>query len=182
VSGSGLWVARHAPVAVRGLCYGQHDIPVEVDHETGAARLAAQWEALGGAKVERIWTSPWERARGLAEALAARLGARVEVESRLAELSFGAWEGRPYAEIEVNDRERFHAWMADWEHLAPPEGESVPALVARIGQWRRAIEDHAGIAITHAGPIRTLRALARGVSYAAIVSEPVSWMDLERVG
>ena len=131
---SALWVARHAPVAVSGVCYGQSDVPVEVDHGAGATRLAAQWAELSAVaykKITRIWTSPWERTRGLAEALGKCLSVPVDADARLSEIAFGEWEGRSYAEIEANDGDRFRAWMADWERLAPPGGESVPALPSR---------------------------------------------------
>jgi alpha-ribazole phosphatase len=107
----------------------------------------------------------------------------VEVDPRLAEISFGAWEGRPYAEIEANDGARFTAWMNDWERAAPPGGECVAELVSRLWEWQRACatSKRSGIAITHAGPIRALRALLRGVEYGAVASESVEWLRVEPV-
>jgi alpha-ribazole phosphatase len=178
-----LWVVRHAPVAVRGVCYGQSDVPLEVDHAHAADRVLPQLGAAGLRPVMWVWTSPAERTRGLAEAIGQRLGARVEVDPRLAEIAFGAWEGRAYAEIEANDGARFTAWMNDWNRAAPPGGERVADLVARLEDWRqaRAASDEVGIAITHAGPIRALRALLRGVEYAVVASEVVEWLRLERL-
>ena len=98
-----IWVARHAPVAVRGICYGQSDVPLEIDHEPAADRILSQLAPSGLDGLACIWTSPMQRTRGLAETLARRLDARVEVDPRLAEIAFGAWEGRAYTEIEAND-------------------------------------------------------------------------------
>ena len=178
-----LWVARHAPVAVRGVCYGQSDVPLEIDHAPAADRIFSQLAPSGLEAIDCVWTSPTERTRGLAEALGRRLGARVEVDPRLAELAFGAWEGRAYAEIEASDGARFTAWMNDWERAAPPGGECVADLVARIESWResRAASEEVGLAITHAGPIRALRALLRGVEYAVVAAEVVDCLRLERV-
>jgi alpha-ribazole phosphatase len=175
-------VARHAPVAVRGVCYGQSDVPTEIDHEAAAKRIVAQLAEAASAfpfAVGRIWASPWERTRGLAEALGARLATPVEIDPRLSELSFGRWEGGRYAEIEVSDGERFRAWMADWQRAAPPEGECIAELVLRVQEWRREVGERSGIAITHAGPIRALRALERGVEYEAVAAEAVEFLTLE---
>jgi alpha-ribazole phosphatase len=174
----GLWVVRHAPVSVRGVCYGQSDVATEVDDATAAERVHAQLLA-GEVTVARLWTSPWKRTRGLAAALGARLGLEVTVDARLSELAFGAWEGRSYAEIEASDGARFTGWMADWQRAAPPGGECVAELVARIDAWRLEAGAHGGLAITHAGPIRTLRALGRGVGYGDVAAEAVEPLALE---
>jgi alpha-ribazole phosphatase len=178
---SALWVARHAPVTVKGVCYGQCDVPTTLDALAAATTIAAELERVGAlATVDRVWTSPWARTRPVAEALAARLGLPVSVDARLSELSFGAWEGRPYAELEASDGARFTSWMSNWETEAAPGGERVADLHARLSAWRS--ESPSGLAVTHAGPIRMLRALARGTTYAAVVREPVEHLLPERIG
>jgi alpha-ribazole phosphatase len=176
-----LFVVRHAPVSVRGICYGQSDVPTETDDALAAEAILAQLDGGDARSLERIWTSPWRRTRGVAAALAARLGLEVEEDTRLSELSFGVWEGRSYAALEAEDGARFAEWMRDWERAAPPEGERVADLVARIDAWRQSIGSRRGIAVTHAGPIRTLRALARGVGYSEVVGEPVEPLHVERL-
>ena len=167
-------------MTVTGICYGQSDVPLAIDHETASTSVAAQWTALG-LDTPRIWTSPWARAAGLADAVGAKLRARVHSDARLAEVCFGEWEGRAYAEIEANDGPRFQAWMNDWKESAPPGGEGVRALMDRAGAWWHAIDGSPILVVTHAGPIRALRALARGVGYAEVASEPVSCLGLERI-
>ncbi len=43
---------------------------------------------------------------------------------RLAELSYGQWEGSSWAEIETHTPNALNAWKADPEGFCPPDGES----------------------------------------------------------
>src|SRR5262249_37827600 len=90
-----LWVARHAEVEVEGLCYGQLDVPPRIPHGEAAARLEAD---LGGFRPDRVWTSPLARCLGPATEVALRLARPLSVEPRRLELSFGALDGRRWAE------------------------------------------------------------------------------------
>ncbi len=180
MKGPALVVVRHAPVAVEGICYGQSEVPTAIDPESAAEAIRAQLEA---ARVEagRVWSSPWARSRDAASALASRLGVPLAIDGRLSELSFGAWEGRAWSDMEGDGA--FAAWMNDWRRAAPPGGESVDDLVSRVRGWRAEVRasGEAVVAVTHAGVIRALRADARGVDYAALVSEPVPPLRAERI-
>jgi alpha-ribazole phosphatase len=183
VSTHALWVVRHPPVVATGICYGQSDVPLAVDVHTAAATILEAVRAAGIA-VERVLSSPWKRAHDVAAELAPALGVPHEVDARLSEMSFGVWEGRAFAEIETTDGERFFAWMNDWRRAAAPEGERVDDLVARADAFRR---DHAArggvvLAVTHAGLVRALRSIVRGVDYEAVVREAVPPLALERIG
>lgn len=171
---------RHAPVATEGLCYGQREVPVRLDDDQASEAIAGQLTALE-APLARVWSSPWRRARGPAERVAARLGLPLTVDDRVSELAFGAWEGRPYAELELEPA--FQAWMADWEHAAPPGGERLAELCERVGRWRAEViaRGEVALAITHAGVIRALRAEGRGVPYAAVLTEAVEPLRVEAV-
>ncbi len=166
---------------VSGVCYGQSDVPTAIEDEVAASAVLERLGAAAASGVERLWTSPWKRTRGVAEAVGARLGVAVEIDPRLSELSFGEWEGRRYAALEAEDPDRFAAWMADWQHAAPPGGERVADLVARVRAWREDARGKGGLAIAHAGTIRALRAMGRGCAYAEVVNERVAWLEPERV-
>src|SRR5438132_453568 len=84
-------LVRHAPVAVKGLCYGQHDVPCEASASEAADLIEA---ALGEVPLDEIWCSPWARAREPAAELARRRGLPLRCDERLAELSMGSFEGR----------------------------------------------------------------------------------------
>jgi alpha-ribazole phosphatase len=176
-----LFVARHAPVAAPGVCYGQSDVPTQVDPAEAAAILLGQ-VARGGLRIDLVWTSPWQRTHAPATAIAERLGVPVVVDARISELSFGTWEGQAFSLLESDAR--FVSWMSDWQHEAPPGGERLSDLVDRVRSWRSDVRARGDVALalTHAGVIRALRADERGAPYASVVSEPVTPLVIERIG
>jgi alpha-ribazole phosphatase len=175
-----VWAMRHAPVALSGICYGQRDVATSLD-----ARAAADvaWPDVRGLDFARVVTSPWERTRGLATAVAQRRRLPLETDARLSELSFGEWEGRPYAEIQRHDGAQFSRWMAAWATEAPPGGETLAAMTRRVHAWLAdyvaAGATRAALVVTHAGVIRILRARTRGISYATALAEPVEPLRIE---
>lgn len=92
-----------------------------------------------------VWTSPRERTQAVGRWLR-RWGWRHRVDARLAELDFGAWDGRPWAEVPQAEIE---AWAADLVHHAPGGGETVQALLQRVAAVL-AEAPHAAL-ITHGG-------------------------------
>jgi alpha-ribazole phosphatase len=176
-----LLVARHAPVSRAGLCYGQTDVPTELDDEAACEIVAARL-ATYGTPVARVWSSPWRRARGPAELLAAKLCVPLIIDARLSEISFGEWEGRPYAALESDPA--FQAWMSSWRTAAPPGGERLDDLLRRVADWHADVagRGEAALAITHAGVIRALRSGARGVSFEEVLSEAVEHLHVEAIG
>jgi broad specificity phosphatase PhoE len=173
-----LLVARHASVTTKGVCYGQSDVPVSLDDEAACDIVTGQLAAFA-TPVVRVWSSPWQRAWGPAERVAAKLGVVHTIDERLSELAFGEWEGRPYAELETEPA--FQAWMASWQSAAPPGGERLEDLLRRVSDWRAEVllKGEPALAITHAGVIRALRAQARRAAYADVVGEPVEPLRLE---
>jgi len=175
---------RHGPVAAAGLCYGRWDPPrvrpAEDDAAEVLAGLTAGADSLGPPP-RRIVSSPAERCRAIAREVAARLAAPLAVDERLAELSMGEWEGRSWAEIEAADGPRFAAWMADWQTGAAPGGETLAAFEARV---RAAVAEvtEPVIWLTHAGVIRTLRVLRRGITWPEAMREAVAHLEPEPFG
>lgn len=148
----GLIVLRHTrPEAAEGLCYGRLDLALAADFEAEAARLVADLPP-----VARIVSSPLSRARRLANALGAARGLTVEIDARLTEMDFGAWEGHLWAEL---PRDELDAWAADLLGARPHGGESVQALADRVAD---AMED------LYAGPRPTLIVAHAGVAKAAL--------------
>ncbi len=146
-------LVRHPrPACEKGLCYGRLDLEC-VASALDDAVLRLRKLAAGC----RLVSSPARRARDLAE----RLSAQVIVEPRLQELHFGDWEGRPWQDL---GREAIELWQRGLPDSAPPNGETLTAMADRCAAWLRTIESEGScvLAITHAGPIRIIRALARG--------------------
>lgn len=139
-----VFLIRHPqPLIEPGVCYGRLDVDADAEHlrassERLAARLAREVltgpfaAAHPGGQYDsccpRIVASPARRCRGLADALAATLGATPHYDARLLEKDFGDWEGRRWDDI---DPELIDAWAADVMHFVPPGGESVSELAVR---------------------------------------------------
>jgi len=168
-----LHLVRHGEAeGAAGRCVGQCDLPLAPRGRADVARLAAEWHAPPA----RIWTSDLARARASAEILAASMGltARVTVDARLREMSFGAWDGREWAALEREDGAALAAWMARWDEAATPDGESFGDVIARAGAWladavaqaRAAGVDRVAV-VAHAGSIRALLAHTLGLPRAS---------------
>jgi alpha-ribazole phosphatase len=146
-------LVRHPkPRCVEGLCYGRLDLECEPDALEEAARKLRRLAAG-----HRVVTSPARRARELA----ARLSPDATVEQRLRELDFGDWEGCLWQAL---GRDAVEAWQRGLPGAAPPNGESLTAMASRCAEWLAGLrpEGTPVLAITHAGPIRVIRALIAG--------------------
>jgi len=125
-----LWLARHArPLIEEGLCYGALDVAAAEDETAAAARQLAQVLP----QAVHVLSSPLRRCAQLAQALAVLRPDLVHrQEPRLAEMDFGAWEGRRWDGI---DRAELQAWTNDFAlYRAGGHGECVSQFVARVGQ------------------------------------------------
>jgi alpha-ribazole phosphatase len=157
-----LWLLRHAPVVAEpGLCYGATDLAAHADLTLAAAQAIAARLPDGLA----LHCSPLQRCRALASAIEALRPAqgRFETDLRLAEMSFGAWETRPWSAIARAD---IDAWMHDFADApAGGSGESTRQFMQRVGaawdDWRRSKRD--ALWVTHAGVIRAVQLLGQGV-------------------
>lgn len=168
-----LVLIRHArpalPAGQSSVCYGRLDLPLAAPCSPTAAQMAGPLLAYPPA---RIVTSPAMRARDTA-ALLAQMQARsltapvpCQIEPRLQELDFGAWEGQPWDAIARADLD---AWAADLMGARPHGGESAAQVMARVSEWAGDAETAADACwwvVAHAGPIRMLAAHWLGVPLA----------------
>jgi alpha-ribazole phosphatase len=157
-----LYLLRHAPVqAEAGLCYGAADLAAWPDHTCEIAARMAPGLPAGIA----LHSSPRTRCMVLAQAIAALRAElpRVQADPRIAEMDFGAWEGRPWHAVE---RSEFDGWIADFaDARAGGHGESVRGFMERVGAawdaWRACGRD--ALWVTHAGVMRAALLLHQGV-------------------
>jgi broad specificity phosphatase PhoE len=158
-------------------------VAVSIPPEQAAELIVQRWESLCGIEVPELWSSPWARARKVAEALGHRWGCEPRLDARLSELGFGVWEGRRFDDIERDDRERFERWMRAFPVEAAPQGETVGEMRRRLVAWaaERQRTSRTALAITHAGIIRMARAASRGLSYGDVASQVVEHLSPERV-
>ncbi|MEC5213750.1 alpha-ribazole phosphatase [Polaromonas sp. CG_9.5] len=173
-----LWLVRHAqPLIDAGLCYGRLDMAADADATAECAvRLATQLPAG-----LRVVSSPLQRCEQLANALhALRPDLAYKTDARLQEMDFGRWEGCAWQAI---PRAELEAWTGDFAHYqAGHDGESVTAFMARVGAAfdglkllsqtpaaaQGTMAQESGVLwITHAGVIRAVELLAKGVRHIA---------------
>ncbi|MRR08628.1 phosphoglycerate mutase [bacterium] len=149
-----LYLVRHPrPDVSPGVCYGRSDLGLAEGAAVCAARLAPLLPA--GAPV---FSSPLRRCRQLAETL----HPVPHIDSRLAELDFGAWEMRAWDAI---DRAALDAWAANPLHFKGHGGESVAELRHRVAEF---FHDHGQIEemilVTHGGVMKACAGLLGGLS------------------
>lgn len=151
-----LALLRHADTAwsVEGRIQGRTDVPLS-ESGRGQLRARALPRECSGMKVV---TSPLARC----VETAALLGAPdAEREPRIAEMHWGAWEGKLLGEL----RQELGAAMRDNEarglDFRPEGGESPREVLLRVGIWMKEITTPT-LAITHRGVIRVVLAAATG--------------------
>lgn len=157
-----LFLIRHGEtLANREFRYiGARDDALSSTGEVQAGQLA---EALATLPIAAVYSSPLQRARATAAAIALPHCLGVQVRGELRECGFGAWEGLSRAEVLARDAERLHAWERD-ATIAPPNGESFAAMQARTRAFVAQLAlQHAGealVLVSHVGPIKVLLAAA----------------------
>jgi ribonuclease H / adenosylcobalamin/alpha-ribazole phosphatase len=108
---------------------GRGDIPLTAEGLRQAAAAADRLAARGG--IDLIVTSPLQRARQTAEAVARATGVPLEADDGLLELDFGKWEGLTIAEAAERWPDEVSAWLGSVD-AAPPGGESFAAAIRRV--------------------------------------------------
>jgi broad specificity phosphatase PhoE len=123
-----LLLTRHGQ-AITGdvMLGGQLDPPLTDLGRREAETLARR---LSGVRVDRIVSSPMQRALQTAQAIAA--GRHVEVDERLRELDYGRWEALTYAEIDARDPALRARWENDPAGTHSPGGESGEDVARRV--------------------------------------------------
>jgi len=134
---------------------GPHGADPGLD-DVGRHQAAVVAAALGDARVDAVVSSPLRRARETAEVIGAALGLGVVVDPALADFDPGGWDGHTTDEVKATSP----AWHAAWSvspDVAPPDGESVRAVQARVlGGVRALVESYTGrrvLLVSHAVPI-----------------------------
>ena len=154
-----LWLVRHAlPLVDAGVCYGALDVPADAlaTAEAAGALALALPESID------VLVSPLQRCEQLAQTLwGLRPDLTFKTDSRLAEMNFGAWEGKRWDHISRNELD---AWTAEFSSYACGGGECVQQFMQRVAEvWATCVAASPATAwITHAGVIRAVRLLASG--------------------
>src|SRR5512145_894673 len=121
-------------------------------------------EALSQLRIRAVVSSPLRRAADTADSIHKICGAELRRDSRLAEGSFGRWEGLTREEVlQLGSSDA--ALLARWESdtaCAPPGGESIQSIQARVVRIAEELgEEFAGasvVLVSHVGPIKAFLA------------------------
>ena len=117
-----LLLVRHGRTAWnRERFLGRADVPLD---PVGRAQARTIADVLAGDQLDRVWSSPLQRALSTAEPLAQRCGLVPQVRAELTELDCGQWQGQLKADPSVKISKR------DPE-VPLPGGESI------ADAWRR---------------------------------------------
>jgi len=148
-----------------GRLQGQHDTPLNRVGLAQAVRCGDILRALLAREGRDpqgfdYVASPLVRARRTMELVRGELALDppgYRTDARLAELSFGRWEGFTYAELKA--REPGTLELAAREHdkwsFVPPGGESYADLLVRVRAWHATVARDT-IVVSHGGVARTL--------------------------
>lgn len=181
-----LLFARHGQTAPNrdGLVLGRADPELTEEGHRQAKLLAV---ALRREPAAAILTSPLLRARQTAAPIGEACGVPVEVDDRLIEIDWGAWEGRATGSLARSDVDRRKAEDSperrNAEPLAP-EGESLDSLARRVESFCREQLDQDGlvVAVSHVSPIKAAAAWAMGVDGAVAWRMFLGLASITRVG
>jgi alpha-ribazole phosphatase len=169
-------LVRHARPKASGVCYGRAEVEVAWPDDAALSRLRG---ALGPEPIERLSSSPSRRCRTLSAALdEGRGGVPIVSDERRLELDFGAWEGKRWDAIHREDPSALADWATAYASVAPPGGESVANLEARVGAFVASLEPcRRHVVVTHAGVIRCLWVLAGLRTWPEALEVPVPHLE-----
>ena len=136
------------------ICYGNLDIGLAPTFEADCAAVQAIIP-----NVDRIFSSPLQRCRILAERIANVAGKGLVCDPALQEMNFGSWQGCKWDDVSIAELDK---WAADFEDARPHGGESISQVRLRLKELVVSIDacsDERILMVTHAGVIRVLIAM-----------------------
>jgi broad specificity phosphatase PhoE len=163
-----LYFIRHGEThlnAARRL-QGRNDIPLNALGRRQAAQcgeLLGKLFAANGVTPQHFafTSSPLSRARETMDILRVALGLPQKdyaTDPRLAEMSFGSWEGLTYKEVRDQDRSILAKRDRDKWNFQPPGGESYAQLLVRVREWYDSASGDA-VVTAHGGVARAFLVL-----------------------
>ena len=141
--------------------------------ESGILQARQVADALSQLPIRIVVSSPLRRAADTAARISEACRVELRLDSRLAEGSFGLWEGLTRAEVlqlGSQDAEMLARWESD-PSAAPPGGESIESVQKRVVQLGEELKgelpDSSVVLVSHVGPIKALLASVLDVSLQA---------------
>ena len=147
-----LILVRHGETLhnVAGIAQGWGDSALS---DRGAQQVRRLAQRLISYQPDALYSSPLQRARATADAIAAATGLPVQTLDELREMNYGGWEGRSFLDVRRDDAELYRRWIADAD-CPCPEGESHNDVRRRIERAMERIEGARPVLVTHGTAIR----------------------------
>ncbi len=159
-----LWLVRHGETLWNreGRALGQSDPPL---NELGIQQAECLAKRIGHLRFDAVYASDLSRTRYTSRLVLP--AADVQLEPRLREIDFGAWEGKYWREMEGADKRALDAWFKDPYRNRAPEGESYEDLLGRVREWLGELpKSGRAVAFTHGGTIRSALYHVTGLPHA----------------
>jgi probable phosphomutase (TIGR03848 family) len=173
-----LVLVRHATTAATGKRLGGWTPGVHLD-EPGREQARATGERLADLPVAAVYTSPLERTRETAKAVARPHGLRTRVRRGLGEVDYGDWTDQPLGQL--RRRKLWATIQTTPSRVTFPGGESIRGAQARaVDTVETLAAEHADetfIAVSHADVIKAVLAHYLGMhldSFQRLVVSPAS--------
>ena len=147
-------------------------IPVALS-EDGRQAAVALGERLKSVPLDRVISSPLERAHETARLIVGDRGLQIETDERLIEFDYGAWEGMAVDEVEQKVPNEFDLYDANPAIFRPGGGENgqdaarrAIALVDYLLEWWTGEGDRTVLLVGHSSINRVLLAAITDVPLA----------------
>jgi broad specificity phosphatase PhoE len=148
---------------------GRRDTPLS---EAGRAQAAAAGRVLAAEPLAAVWSSPLQRARETAAAIAAHHGQEVRVEDAFTEMRFGQWEGLTVDEVGAGFPALYRTWLETPDRAAVPGAETLAEVRERARAGLRALRE------AHEGQRVCL--VSHGITSRVLILEALG-LDLDRI-
>ncbi|MFV0260880.1 MAG: adenosylcobalamin/alpha-ribazole phosphatase [Kluyvera sp.] len=165
-----LWLVRHGETEanVAGLYSGHAPTPLTAKGQRQAERLG---EMLHQVPFDYALCSELERTQRTAQLLLGERDVPLAANPLLNEMFFGDWEMRHHRDLQVEDKENYAAWCADWQHVAPTNGEGFPAFSRRVAAFAEELAHYSYqnlLIVSHQGVLSLLTARLLGMPTASM--------------
>lgn len=153
---------------------GQLDAPLTSDGHQQACLMA---QYLNKYKVEKIYTSPLQRAVDTAQAIAQLQNCAVEKCDAIMEINSGLWQGLTFEEIAEKYPQTYAAWKSNIGNATPEGGETCKQLYDRVTAFLQAAltrPEETICLVCHATPIRMMESFIRTGSVDG--AQEITWV------
>lgn len=156
-----LTAIRHTRVAVpAGVCYGQTDVSLAESYKEELEQVKS---VVANYSFDAVFCSPLKRCRLLAQDLF--VPENIQLDQRLMELNFGAWEMQDWETISRTAEAQ--KWFDDFVEVRCAGGESFRDQINRTALFLDELnkqQHQQVVVVTHGGILRALNCLLEGVA------------------